>query len=127
MVDTAPASEVAGESARVGRRRRPFRQRLGRATSPLLWIGPAIALIAVVVLWPVFVMFRTSFQRFSPNGFYLGPAGWRNFKDLFNEPDFPGVLWRTVIWVVVVVVVTMALSLGLAQLFNARFPGRRVA
>ncbi len=80
----------------------------------------------MVVLWPVVVMFRTSFQHFSPNGFLLGSAGWKNFKDLFDEPDLPGILWRTAIWVVVVVIVTMLLSLGLAQLFNQVFPGRRV-
>ncbi len=34
---------------------------------------------------------------------------------------------RTVVWVVAVVAVTMVLSLLLAQLFNERFPGRRVA
>jgi len=95
--------------------------------TPLLWIGPAIALVGVVVLWPVFVMFRTSFQRFSPNGFYLGSTGWRNFKDLFEEPGLSGILARTVIWVVVVVGVTMLISLALAQLFNEHFPGRRVA
>src|SRR5512140_3518927 len=125
MVDTVPASEVAPESALVARRR-PLGRRLGRAISPLLWVGPALALIGVVVLWPVLVMFRTSFQHFSPNGFLLGPAGWRNFKDLFDEPDLPGILERTAVWVVVVVTVTMVLSLGLAQLFNQVFPGRRV-
>ena len=81
----------------MGRRRRPLRQRLGRATSPLLWIGPAIALIAVVVLWPVVVMFRTSVQHFSPNGFLLGSAGWKNFKNLFDEPDLPGIDRKSVV------------------------------
>jgi multiple sugar transport system permease protein len=81
----------------------------------------------VVVLWPVYVMARTSFQHFSPAGIKLGSAGWGNFKDLFNEPDLNAVLMRTVIWVVGVVGVTMVLSLGLAQLFNAKFPGRRAA
>jgi multiple sugar transport system permease protein len=109
---------------RQNRRRRRY---VSRVAAPLLWVGPAIALIAVVVLWPVFVMFKTSFQRFTANGFYLGPAGWRNFKDLFNEPDLNSVLIRTAVWVVVVVSITMVLSLGLAELFNQRFPGRRVA
>jgi multiple sugar transport system permease protein len=108
-------------------RRGGFRRRMARAMSPLLWIGPAISLIGVVVLWPVYVMFKTSFQHFTANGFYLGAAGWKNFKDLFDEPDLKSVLTRTVVWVVVVVGVTMTLSLGLAQLFNQRFPGRRVA
>jgi multiple sugar transport system permease protein len=101
--------------------------RIGRAAAPLLWIGPAVALIAVVVIWPVVVMVRTSFQHISPDGFVLGSAGSKNYADLFDEPALPGVLIRTVLWVVAVVVVTMALSLLLAQLFNERFPGRRVA
>lgn len=95
--------------------------------TPLLWIGPAIALIAVVVLWPVVVMVRTSFQHISPDGFVLGSAGGGNYADLWHESALSGVLWRTAIWVVAVVAVTLFLSLGLAQLFNERFPGRRVA
>ncbi len=110
-----------------GRGRPRARRTVRHAVEPLLWVGPAVALIAVVVLWPVVVMFRTSFQHISPGGFVLGWRGTRNFKDLFNEPDLGGVLTRTVVWVVLVVVVTMVLSLGLAQLFNQRFPGRRVA
>src|SRR3954470_8197067 len=108
-------------------RARPRARRTVKHTiEPLVWIGPAIALIAVVVLWPVVVMFRTSFQHISPDGFDLGSAGGKNFSNLFDEPDLGGVLIRTVVWVVAVVVVTMVLSLALAQLFNERFPGRRV-
>jgi multiple sugar transport system permease protein len=72
-------------------------------------------------------MFRTSFQKISPDGFVLGSNGTKNYKNLFDEPDLGSVLMRTVVWVLVVVVVTMVISLGLAQLFNQRFPGRRVA
>jgi multiple sugar transport system permease protein len=117
----------------IGRRRAPVAprasagHRIARALTPLLWIGPAIALIGVVVLWPVVVMFRTSFQHISPDGFVLGSNGTKNYRNLFDEPDLKGVLVRTVVWVLAVVVVTMVLSLGLAQLFNQRFPGRRVA
>jgi multiple sugar transport system permease protein len=105
----------------------PAARRIGRAAAPLLWVGPAIALIGVVVVWPVVVMFRTSTQHFTPNGFLLGSAGLQNFRDLFAEADLRGVLIRSAFWVVVVVVVTMLISLALAQLFNERFPGRRVA
>jgi len=102
-------------------------RRLAHRLEPVVWVGPAVALIAVVVLWPVVVMFRASFQHFTPNGFVLGSRGLRNYSDLFDEPDLSSVLTRTVVWVIGVVVVTMFLSLGLAQLFNQRFPGRRVA
>jgi multiple sugar transport system permease protein len=116
----APAQRPAPAPRRSNRR-------LRRGLEPLVWIGPAIVLIAVVVLWPVVVMFRTSFQHISPDGFVLGSRGTGNYKDLFNEPDLSGVLTRTVVWVVLVVLVTMLLSLAMAQLFNERFPGRRVA
>lgn len=86
-----------------------------------------MALVGVIVLWPVVVLFRTAFQHFTPNGFLLGGAGWRNFQSLWDEPDLRGILIRTAVWVVAVVGVTMLLSLALAQLFDKRFPGRRVA
>jgi multiple sugar transport system permease protein len=102
-------------------------RRLLRALTPLAWIGPAILLIVIVVLLPVVVMVQSSLQQISPDGFVLGWAGIKNFLTLFQESALPGVLLRTVIWTVGVVAVTMVISLGLAQLFNAHFPGRRVA
>jgi multiple sugar transport system permease protein len=98
-----------------------------RRLAPLLWLGPAVALIGVVVLWPVVVMVQSSFQRIGGEGFVAGYDGIDNYDNLFHEPDVVSVLLRTLVWVVVVVSVTVLISLGLAQLFNQRFPGRRVA
>jgi multiple sugar transport system permease protein len=97
-----------------------------RRLSPLLWLGPAVALIGLVVLWPVVVMVQSSFERIGGEGFVAGYNGTENYRHLFAEPDFVSVLLRTVIWVVGVVVVTMLIALALAQLFNQKFPGRRV-
>jgi multiple sugar transport system permease protein len=97
-----------------------------RRLSPLLWLGPAVALIGLVVLWPVVVMVQSSFQRIGGEGFVVGYNGTDNYAHLFDEPDFASVLLRTLLWVVVVVAVTMLISLALAQLFNQKFPGRQV-
>ena len=97
----------AGDARRTRPRLRNLR--VVRALTPLAWIGPAIALIAVVVLWPVVVMVRTSFEDISPDGFVLGSAGGSNYGDLFDEPSLAGVIVRTVVWTVAVVVVTMLL------------------
>jgi multiple sugar transport system permease protein len=97
-----------------------------RRLAPLLWLSPAVALIGVVVLWPVVVMVQSSFQQIGGEGFVAGYNGTANYARLFDEPDFVSVLLRTLIWVVAVVAVTMLISLGLAQLFHQRFPGRRV-
>ena len=93
-----------------------------RRLAPLPWLGPAVALIGVAVLWPVVVMVQSSFQRIGGEGFVVGYNGADNYRNLFDEPDFVSVLLRTLLWVVVIVTVTMLISLGLAQLFNQRFP-----
>jgi multiple sugar transport system permease protein len=108
--------------------RRDSRARvIGRRLQPLAWLAPASALIAIVVLWPIVALVQTSMQNITPIGVTIGSAGTKNFSKLFNDPNLPGILVRTVLWVVAVVGITMLISLGLAQLFNQRFPGRRVA
>jgi multiple sugar transport system permease protein len=116
---------VSAASQIAVRRNRPGR--LAQALRPVLWVGPAVALIAVVVLWPVVVLIRSSFQNIAADGFVVGGAGWRNYSNLWHEPALAGVVFRTVLWVVAVVVVTLVLSLALAQLFHQRFPFRRAA
>jgi multiple sugar transport system permease protein len=108
-------------------RRTPAAYRRLRAIEPLAWLGPAIALIAIVVIWPIVSMVQTSFQNITPLGINLGSAGFSNFSQVVRNPNLPGILVRTLIWVVAVVAVTMLISLGMAALFNQRFPGRRVA
>ncbi|MFF0362300.1 carbohydrate ABC transporter permease [Streptomyces sp. NA02536] len=101
------------------------RRGLGRL-GPLPWIGPAVLLIVFVVLWPVYEMVRTSFLKISVSGFVRGWAGPDKYRKLFDEPGLGSVITATVVWTVGVVALTMVLSLALAQLFNQRFPGRRV-
>jgi ABC-type sugar transport system permease subunit len=93
---------------------------------PLPWIGPALLLIIGVVLWPAFEMLRTSVLDISTSGLARGFTGLSNFERLFADPDLPGIMTRTLVWVLVVVGVTIFISLGLASLLNAAFPGRRL-
>ncbi|WP_240777251.1 carbohydrate ABC transporter permease [Nonomuraea basaltis] len=98
-----------------------------RALEPLAWVGPAVVLIAVVVLWPVIEMIRSSFLKISRFGVVQGGNGMANYEKLFGEKDFADIMVRSVIWVVAVVAFTVLISLALAQLFNQRFPGRKIA
>lgn len=126
MHPTSPADR-AEHTTRSRRPSADTGRRLARSLTPLLWVGPAGALIVVVVIWPVITMIQTSFQDISPDGFVRGWAGVDNFTDLFAESDLVAILIRTIVWVVVVVVLTMLIAMALAQLFNQRFPGRRIA
>jgi ABC-type sugar transport system permease subunit len=105
--------------------RGPSRSWLARL-GPVPWIGPAVLLIFAVVLWPAVEMLRTSLLDISISGVSRGFTGLANFQKLFANPDLPGILTRTIAWVVVVVGITIVISLGLAALLNAAFPGRRL-
>ncbi|GAA3244476.1 sugar ABC transporter permease [Nonomuraea helvata] len=98
-----------------------------RVLEPLAWVGPAVVLIALVVLWPVIEMIRSSFLKISRFGVVQGSNGLANYDKLFGEKDFADIMVRSVVWVVAVVAFTVLISLALAQLFNQRFPLRKVA
>lgn len=93
--------------------------------SALPWIGPALFLIIMVVIWPVVILVRTSFTDISLAGSLLDFNGIQNYRDLFANMDLYPVLRRTILWVFGIVFFTIALSLPLAQLINQSFPGRR--
>lgn len=91
----------------------------------LPWIGPSLLLIAGIVFYPAILMIVNSTREISRTGVDRGSAGLDNYKALFDMPALPGVLLRTVLWVSVVVIVTIVLSLALANLLNKAFPGRQ--
>jgi ABC-type sugar transport system permease subunit len=98
---------------------------LKREFGPLPWLIACMLLVFEVVLRPIFVLFQTSRQDISRAGTARGSVEWENFTRLFNDRDFGPVLLRTDVWVVVVVAVTLAISLPLAQFLDKQFPGRR--
>jgi multiple sugar transport system permease protein len=133
MSDATAVDQMAGKQAEPPAAGRGRGRGSGRGTSirhrlaPLPWLLPAIVLIAVVVLWPIVTMVQTSMQDISSLGIQIGSAGAKNYTNLFANPNLPGILVRTVVWTVSIVAITMLISLGLAQLYNQRFPGRRIA
>lgn len=92
---------------------------------PLPWVSPMLILIFAVVLWPVFEMVRTSVLEISSSGRERGFIGLGNYEELLANPNLPGAFARTISWVLIVVAITILISLFLAQLLNANFPGRR--
>ena len=93
--------------------------------SALPWIGPALVLILLVVIWPVIELIRTSFTDISLAGSLLDFNGLANYRDLLANTDLYPVVRRTLLWVFGIVFFTVLLSLPLAQLINQNFPGRK--
>ncbi|GAA1780973.1 sugar ABC transporter permease [Leucobacter iarius] len=92
----------------------------------LPWVGPALALIVAVVFFPAGVMFWNSTRHISQSGVDKGSAGFDNFVTVFTFESFWPIFFRTILWVVVVVSITILLSLVIAQVLNKSFPGRKI-
>jgi len=78
------------------------------------------------VLFPAAALVRASLSRYSITGLSQGTVGARNYARLLEQDALGPVAVNTLAWVVVVVGVTLVVSLGLAQLLDAEFPGRRL-
>lgn len=92
----------------------------------LPWIGPVLVLIVGVVFFPAGVMFYNSTRDISQSGIDKGGVGLKNYLEVFNFPYFWPIFGRTIIWVVAVVVLSVLISLALAQILNKAFPGRQL-
>jgi multiple sugar transport system permease protein len=79
-----------------------------------------------VVVYPALLLIRASLSRYSITGLYQSFAGLRNYAGLLAQEALPTVVGNTAVWVTVVVAATIVISLGLAQLVNQSFPGRRL-
>ncbi|HEX7785221.1 MAG TPA: sugar ABC transporter permease [Methylomirabilota bacterium] len=78
------------------------------------------------MVYPAVELVRASLGRYSITGLYQGTVGLRNYGRLLDQEALVSVLGNTVVWVVGVVAITILVSLALAQLLNAGFPGRRL-
>jgi multiple sugar transport system permease protein len=97
-----------------------------RALAALPWLGPALVLIAAVVFFPAIELVRASMSDYSITGLRKGSAGLENYVKVLDHPDLGTVLVNTVVWVVAVLVLSILISLGLAQLLSKEFFGRKV-
>ncbi|WP_223691666.1 carbohydrate ABC transporter permease [Leifsonia poae] len=89
------------------------------------WTLPALILIFGVVLFPAGYMIFNSTRHISQVGVDQGPAGLDNYITVLSRPELPGILLNTLAWVVAVVILTVVISLALAQFLNKNFPGRQ--
>jgi len=104
-----------------------MRRNVGTASlrESLLWLGPALVLIFGIVIYPAVTLVRTSFGTYSITGLLKGDAGTQNYVNFLTSPDLGRVIENTAVWVVAVVLVTIVISLGLAQFLSKEFAGRR--
>ncbi len=94
---------------------------------PYLWILPSIILMAIFIVIPIGYVFYMSVSDISKAGLVKGFAGLANFTKVLKSSKFSLVLKNTVIWTILVVVLSTVLGFILALLLNNEFKGRKVA
>ena len=94
---------------------------------PYLWILPSIILMSVFIIIPIGFVFRMAFSQVTKTGLVKGFIGLGNFAKVVGSEKFSLVLKNTVIWTILVVVLSTVLGFILALLLNNEFKGRKVA
>ncbi len=94
---------------------------------PYIWIAPSIILMSIFIIVPIFTVFRMAFSDVSKTGRIRGFAGFENFIDVMNNAEFGRVLQNTIVWTILVVVLSTLLGFILALLLNNKFKGRKIA
>ena len=94
---------------------------------PYIWIAPSIILMAIFIIVPITTVFRMAFSQVTKTGLIKGFNGFANFEKVLTSDKFSMVLTNTVVWTVVVVVLSTVLGFVLALLLNNKFKGRKIA
>ena len=121
-----PAS-AEGSSGPPGRRRGIGfllrSEKLKNTWAAYLFILPAIALLGVFVIYPVFELMWVSLHQWNILRDEMTYVGASNFRAILSESDFWNALLNTLYFVIATVPLGMALSLGLALLLNEKVKG----
>jgi N,N'-diacetylchitobiose transport system permease protein len=124
-LSSLPGDATVAAGASTARRRRRLRVRLARGTAPYALVLPALAVIAAVLGYPLYMLARLSFEQYglreiiAQKGVWVGTA---NFEAILQDRQFWEVVVRTVIFTAACVALTMVLGTLIALLL-ARLGG----
>lgn len=115
--DRGGAAAAAAPAKRGGRQ--PMRLSSRKTLIGLSFIAPNFIGFLILILVPVLFTFWLSVNEW--DGFHsMSFVGLENFKYIFTNSKFQGAMTHTIIYTVFTVVITMAISLGLAVLINQK-------
>ena len=103
----------------ASRRRRFSRRRIGQAAAPYVLLTPAVAVIGVVLAYPLYLLARMSFEKYGlfelirHQGRWVGTA---NYAKILHDGEFWHVVLRTAAFTAACVSLTMVLGTAIALL-----------
>lgn len=93
---------------------------------PYIWLSPSVVLMVVMILVPIYTVFKISFSEVGRTGKIKGFNGIQNYLEIFEEPAFWTTLSNTLVWTVVVVGLSTIIGFILAMVLNQEFKGRKI-
>ena len=97
-----------------------------KAIEPYVWLLPSIVLMVVMILVPIYTVFKISFSEVGRTGKIKGFNGIQNYLEVFEEPAFWTTLQNTVVWTIAVVGISTIIGFILAMILNEKFRGRKI-
>jgi len=96
-----------------------------KKVEPYIWLLPSIILMVVMILVPIFTVFRISFTEVGRSGKLMNFNGVDNYMAIFDDPVFWMTMRNTIIWTLVVVGLSTIIGFILAMVLNTEFKGRK--
>ncbi|HEY3364889.1 MAG TPA: sugar ABC transporter permease [Symbiobacteriaceae bacterium] len=95
--------------------------------NPYAYTMPALALMAVFVIYPLAYGVWLAFTNMSLTNFWTVKFIWfRNFYNVITDLDFYVLMFRSLVWTVSCVVFSVAIGMWLAILLNRKLPGKAI-
>lgn len=110
----------------MNKRAKPQTLQTIRKVEPYIWLLPSIILMVVLILVPIFTVFRISFTEVGRSGKLGDFNGVANYLAIFEDPIFWMTLRNTVIWTIAVVGISTIIGFVLAMVLNTKFKGRKI-
>lgn len=117
-----PAAEADAQVARQARRAKNLRT----ALEVLFFVGPALALFLLFVVWPIVKAVQFSAYRWSGFGPLEDFVGLRNYSSVLHNEVFTDAFMHNITIAVLSIVVQLPLGLGIALLLNRKMWGQGV-
>lgn len=98
----------------------------GHRLLPVLLVLPQLGVTFFFFLWPAGQAIEMSVTRTDAFGLHVRFVGLANFADLFSDPRYRYSIYRTVIFIAAVTVLSMAVALLLAVFADREIRGRSI-
>ncbi|WP_460799248.1 carbohydrate ABC transporter permease [Nocardioides pacificus] len=116
----SPNQETAARRSTRRAAARPERMDWRQRLEVLVFVGPALALMSVFIVWPVISAVRMSFYRWKGFGPMDDFVGWQNYQLVLSDDVFTGAVAHNFIIVGLSILVQLPVGLGLALLLNRK-------